>query len=144
MTIPSPDELLPLPPVQGKRIQVSLSEQRVRVFEAGTLKWDWPASTGIDSSPTSPGIFQVQSHQEEAYASLWDLWMPWFVGIYRPAPGVDFMNGFHGFPRRGDRQLLWTGDLGRRVTYGCILLNTENAQLLYGWAQAGVVVEIIP
>jgi lipoprotein-anchoring transpeptidase ErfK/SrfK len=52
------------------------------------------------------------------------------------------MNGFHGFPNRDGFNLLWTGDLGRPVTYGCILLSSENAQTLYGWAEDGVVVEI--
>ena len=70
IVIPSPDALLPLPPVAGKRIVVSISEQRTRVYENGQLKWDWPSSTGIDSSPTAPGIFQIQSHEPNAYACL--------------------------------------------------------------------------
>jgi lipoprotein-anchoring transpeptidase ErfK/SrfK len=144
ITISSPDVMLPLEPVPGKRIVVSLGEQRTRVFENGELKWDWPSSTGIDSSPTAPGVFQVQSHEPNAYAGNWDLWMPSFLGIYRPVPSSDFMNGFHGFPTRGNSQLLWTGDLGRRVTYGCILLSSDNAQLLYDWAEEGVVVEVRP
>ncbi len=142
VTIPSPDDMLPLPVVRDKRIVVSLSQQRVKVYEEGALIWDWPASTGISSSPTSPGIFQVQSHSQEAYASNWDLNMPHFMGIYRPVPESDFMNGFHGFPNRDGYNLLWTGDLGRPVTYGCILLSSENAQRLYGWAEEGVIVEI--
>jgi lipoprotein-anchoring transpeptidase ErfK/SrfK len=52
------------------------------------------------------------------------------------------MNGFHGFPSRGGTQLLWTNNLGRPVTYGCILVSTDNAKALYDWAQEGVVVEI--
>ena len=142
IVIPSPDALLPLPPVPGKRIVVSISQQRAWVYENGQLKWEWPASTGIESSPTAPGIFQIQSHEPNAYAGNWDLWMPSFMGIYRPVPTSEFMNGFHGFPTRGRAQLLWTGDLGRRVTYGCILLSSENAQLLYDWAEEGVVVEV--
>ncbi|MEZ4515693.1 MAG: L,D-transpeptidase family protein [Chloroflexota bacterium] len=142
--IPSPDVMLPLPPVEGKRIEVSITEQRARVYENGQLKWDWPASTGIDSSPTAPGVFQIQSHEPNAYAGNWDLWMPSFMGIYRPVPTSDFMNGFHGFPTRGNAQLLWTGDLGHPVTYGCILLSSENAQTLFDWADAGVVVEVTP
>ncbi len=142
IVIPSPDALLPLPVVAGKRIIVSMSEQRARVYENGQLKWDWPASTGIDSSPTAPGVFQIQSHEPNAYAGNWNLWMPSFMGIYRPVPTSDFMNGFHGFPTRGQAQLLWTGDLGHRVTYGCILLSSENAQALYDWAEEGVVVEV--
>ena len=142
ITIPSPDALLPLPPVENKRIVVSLSQQKMWAYEAGALKWEWVVSTGIASSPTAPGIFQVQSHEPLAYAASWDLWMPHFMGIYRPAPDVAVMNGFHGFPSRGNQQLLWTGDLGHPVTYGCILLDTENAKKLYAWADDGVVVEI--
>jgi lipoprotein-anchoring transpeptidase ErfK/SrfK len=144
VTIPSPDALLPLPVVQNKRIIVSITEQRVWVYENGGLKWEWAASTGIDESPTSPGVFQIQSHVENAYAANWDLWMPNFMGVYRPVPTSDFMNGFHGFPTRGGSQLLWTNSLGRKVTYGCILISSENAAALYNWAEEGVVVEIRP
>jgi lipoprotein-anchoring transpeptidase ErfK/SrfK len=89
-------------------------------------------------------VFQVQSHEPNAYAGNWDLWMPNFMGIYQPVPTSEFMNGFHGFPTRGSSQLLWTGDLGRRVTYGCILIHSDNAAALYDWAEEGVVVEIEP
>jgi lipoprotein-anchoring transpeptidase ErfK/SrfK len=142
ITIPSRDLLLPLPAVEGKRIIVSLAEQKMWVYENGAVKWEWPVSTGIDSSPTAPGIFQVQTHVPNAYAANWNLWMPNFVGIYRPVPTSDFMNGFHGFPTRNGSALLWTNDLGRRVTYGCILISSQNAEALYAWAEAGVVVEI--
>ena len=144
LTIPSPDELVPLPVVQNKRIIVSIGQQKMWVYENGQVKWEWPASTGIDSSPTAPGVFQVQSHEPNAYAGNWDLWMPNFMGIYRPVPTSEFMNGFHGFPTRGSSQLLWTGDLGRRVTYGCILIHSDNAAALYDWAEEGVIVEIQP
>jgi LysM repeat protein len=144
LTVPSPDVLLPLPAVEHKRIVVSLSGQKMWVYENGALKWEWPVSTGIPSSPTAPGVFQVQTHEPNAYASQWNLWMPYFVGIYRPGPTADVMNGFHGFPTRGGSRLLWTGDLGHPVTYGCILISTENAIALYDWAEEGVVVEVRP
>jgi lipoprotein-anchoring transpeptidase ErfK/SrfK len=142
VTIPSADEMLPLPVVENKRIVVSMSEQKAWVYEDGQLKWEWPVSTGINTSPTSPGVFQIQSHEEEAYAANWDLYMPSFMGIYRPIPGIDFMNGFHGFPTRDGANLLWTADLGSPVTYGCILLSSDNAATLYNWAEDGVVVEV--
>jgi LysM repeat protein len=144
LTIPSADELLPLPVVEHKRIVISLSEQKMWAYERGALHWEWPVSTGIASSPTSPGVFQVQTHQPNAYAGNWDLWMPHFLGIYRPVPTSDFMNGFHGFPTRNGNNLLWTGDLGHRVTFGCILVSSDNAAALYDWAEEGVVVEIRP
>ncbi|HSM58223.1 MAG TPA: L,D-transpeptidase family protein [Candidatus Sulfomarinibacteraceae bacterium] len=144
ITIPSPDVLLPLPVVENKRIVVSLAQQRMWAYENGTLKWEWPVSTGIDSSPTAPGVFQIQTHEPNAYASIWDLWMPNFMGIYRPVPTSDFMNGFHGFPTRGGSNLLWTNSLGRRVTYGCILVSNDNIVQLYDWADKGVIVEVQP
>jgi lipoprotein-anchoring transpeptidase ErfK/SrfK len=150
LTIPSPDVLLPLPVVENKRIVISISRQRMWVYQAddqhpqGALRWEWVVSTGIESSPTAPGVFQIQSHDPNAYAASWDLWMPYFMGIYRPVPTSDFMNGFHGFPTRDGASLLWTGSLGYPVTYGCILLDTQNAALLYEWAEPGVIVEIQP
>ncbi len=142
ITVPSADNFMDYEPVFGKRIVVSISEQRVRVYENDSLLWDWVASTGISSSPTWPGIYQIISHEPNAYAGNWDLWMPQFMGVYRPIPGADFTNGFHGFPTRSGSQLLWTGNLGTRVTYGCILLGTEQINALYDWAEEGVVVEI--
>lgn len=144
ITIPSVDHFLPYPVVPDKRIVVSISQQRVIVYENGQVKWDWPASTGITSSPTWPGIYQIQSHEVNAYAGNWNLWMPNFMGVYQPIPGSEFTNGFHGFPTRGGGQLLWENSLGTRVTYGCILLSNVNSKLLYDWAEEGVVVEIQP
>jgi lipoprotein-anchoring transpeptidase ErfK/SrfK len=140
--IPSVDGLLPLPVVENKRIKISIKDQRVQAYENGQLKWDWTGSTGIASSPTSPGVFQIQTHEPMAYAARWDLYMPWFMGIYRPVPDQDFMNGFHGFPSRDKKQILWQRNLGKPITYGCILLDSENAKLLYDWAEEGIVVEI--
>jgi len=142
LTIPSPDNFMPYDVVPDKRIVVSISGQNVKVYENGNLKWDWPASTGIADSPTWPGVYQVISHVPNAYAANWDLHMPNFMGVYAPVPGTDFTNGFHGFPTRGGGQLLWENSLGRRVTYGCILLSNTNVQRLYDWAEQGVVVEI--
>ncbi|MBI1279179.1 MAG: L,D-transpeptidase family protein [Anaerolineaceae bacterium] len=142
ITIPSPDTFMPFKVDPDKRIVVSISGQWVKVYEGGNLKWNWAASTGIPDSPTWPGIYQIISHEPNAYAGNWDLWMPHFMGVYQPIPGADFTNGFHGFPTRGGWQLLWTNSLGTKVTYGCILLSNENAELLYNWAEEGVVVEI--
>lgn len=142
ITIPSADNFLDFPVIPYKRIVVSISQQRAWFYENGGVKWEWVVSTGIQSSPTWPGIYQIISHEINAYASNWDLWMPYFMGVYRPIPGADFVNGFHGFPTRGGSQLLWTNSLGTRVTYGCILLSNENIALLWEWAEEGVVVEI--
>ena len=68
--------------------------------------------------------------------------MPNFMGVYLPAPGLELMNGFHGFPTRDGSNLLWTNSLGTPATYGCILVDNKHMPYFYDWAENGVVVEI--
>jgi lipoprotein-anchoring transpeptidase ErfK/SrfK len=140
LTIPSKDTLLPLPVVADKRILISLSKQRLTVFQNGSQIRQYVISTGIDRSPTQPGVFQVQSHDPNAYASVWDLYMPNFLGIYEAWPG--FMNGIHGLPTLSSGRRLWANILGSPASYGCIILGLDEAEWLYNWAENGVVVEI--
>jgi lipoprotein-anchoring transpeptidase ErfK/SrfK len=140
ITIPPRDALLPLPVIADKRIVISISEQRLYVYQDGELLSEHIVSTGIARSPTLPGIFQVQSHEENAYASNWDLWMPHFLGIYEAVPG--FWNGIHGLPLLSNGVRLWANVLGRPASFGCIILPLDEAEWLYGWAEEGVVVEI--
>ena len=142
LTIPSRDELLPLPVVPHKRIEISISKQRMRVIQDGQVIHQYRISTGIDRSPTQPGVFQVQSRDAYAYASVWDLYMPHFLGIYEAWPG--FMNGIHGLPTLSNGQQLWGNILGSPASYGCIILDLPEAEWLYNWAEDGVVVEIKP
>ncbi len=142
LNIPSKDDLLPLPVVLGKRVVISITDQHMWVYENGNLIRDFVISTGIDRSPTQPGVFQVQTHDVEAYASVWDLYMPHFLGIYEAWPG--FMNGIHGLPTLSSGRRLWKEILGKPASYGCIILDLEPAEWLFNWAEAGVVVEIKP
>jgi LysM repeat protein len=141
LNIPSKDILLPLPVVPNKRIVVDISEQRMTVYENGEVRNIYVVSTGVSNSPTMPGIFQVQSHEINAYASSWDLYMPHFMGIYEAWPG--FMNGIHGLPLLSSGQRLWASTLGSPASYGCIILDLAAAEDLYYWADPGVVVEIV-
>jgi lipoprotein-anchoring transpeptidase ErfK/SrfK len=142
LVIPSKDDLLPLPVVQNKRIVISIRQQRLWMYQDGKLVAKHPISTGIDRSPTQPGIFQVLSHERQAYASIWDLTMPNFLGIYEAWPG--FYNGIHGLPTLSNGRRLWANILGRPASFGCIILDLKAAKALYEWADNGVVVEIKP
>jgi len=138
--IPSQDILTPYLPVLGKRIVVNVAEQRVRVYEGGALLWEWVVSTGMKDSPTHRGVFQVISKDPKAYASQWDLWMPYFIGVY--VAGGSVTNGFHELPILANGQRLWAGSLGRPASFGCIILGIPQAETLYAWAEIGVVVVI--
>ncbi len=138
--VPSQDIVTPYMPVLGKKIIVSLAEQRVRVYENGALRWDWITSTGLSDSPTANGIFQVIEKEERAYASQWDLWMPYFVGVYEAGGGV--INGFHELPILANGQRLWAGSLGRPASFGCIILGIPDAETLYNWVEIGVIIVV--
>ncbi len=140
LTIPPRDAMLELPVIQGKRIVIGISEQRMWVYENGELIREHLVSTGIPNSPTMPGVFQVKSHILSAYASNWDLTMPHFLGIYHAVP--NFLNGIHGLPLLSNGVRLWANVLGQPASYGCVILDLEAAEHLYGWAEDGVVVEI--
>lgn len=142
LTIPAKDEMLPLPIVPNKRVIITIGEQRLRIYQDGELLSEHVISTGIDRSPTQPGIFQVQTHEINAYASVWDLHMPHFLGIYEAWPG--FMNGIHGLPTLSNGTRLWGNILGRPASYGCIIMELDAAEFLYDWAEEGVIVEIRP
>ena len=101
-----------------------------------------PSATGIEESPTIPGTYQILTKDEEAYASIWDLWMPHFMGFYRTAP--DFTNGIHGLPTLSSGRQLWAGYLGSPVSYGCVVLGLEEAQALFDWAELGALVVVQP
>jgi hypothetical protein len=140
LTVPPRDDLLTLPVIPEKRIVISLSEQRMWTYEEGELLKNYIVSTGIPNSPTLPGLFQVTSHEENAYASIWDLYMPHFMGIYDAVPGLT--NGIHGLPMLSGGRRLWANVLGQPASYGCIILDLQAAEDLFYWAEEGVVVEI--
>jgi lipoprotein-anchoring transpeptidase ErfK/SrfK len=142
LNLPSQDDLLPYPVIPNKRIVISISQQHLWAYQDGQLWEDHKISTGVDKSPTQPGIFQVQTHDPSAYASVWDLTMPNFLGIYEAWPG--FMNGIHGLPTLSNGRLLWGSILGKPASYGCIIMDLKPAERLYNWAENGVVVEIQP
>ena len=53
-------------------------------------------------------------------------------------------NGIHALPILSNGQRLWAGDLGTPVSYGCVVLGTEEARMLYAWAEVGTPVVIQP
>jgi len=140
ITIPPRDINLEKPVVMGKRIRISISEQHMWVYHHDEVIDEFVVSTGMDNSPTMPGLFQVLFHELNAYGSRWDLYMPHFLGIYEALP--DFTNGIHGLPLLSNGQRLWGNVLGTPASYGCIILELDSAEWLYDWAEDGVVVEI--
>ena len=129
----------PQPSGGNKRILIDLSEQHMYVYQDGGLLYSWVVSTGMPGAATIPGNFKVLSKVPNAYAYTWGLQMPYWLGIYWAG---SLQNGIHALPIMANGQLLWEGYLGQPVSYGCIILSTQNAQTLYNWAEVGTPVDI--
>lgn len=127
--------------IPPRRIVVDLSDKLCTVYENHQPIQVYPVCTGRDSAPTLPGRYLIQSKMPEAYASKWDLRMPWWLGIYW-AGGSE--NGFHALPILSNGTILWRSALGTGCSYGCIVLDTEDALWLYKWAEIGTVVLVNP
>jgi tetratricopeptide (TPR) repeat protein len=122
-----------------KRIEVDISRQRLYAWEGDTLIHNFPTSTGLPGQDTAPGHFQVLSKIPMAYSSIWRLKMPYWLGIYYVG---NIENGIHALPIRPDGSVMWGGLLGQRASYGCIILSTKAARLIYNWADIGTVVDV--
>jgi LysM repeat protein len=129
----------PAPRVGGKRIVVDLSEQHLYAYQGEQLVYSFVASSGAAPSYTRTGEFRVQSKVPKAYGSTWNIWMPYWLGIYWAGSTE---NGIHALPILPNGQTLWAGYLGRPVSYGCIVLGSYEAQLLYNWATIGTPVTV--
>jgi len=121
---------------------VSISQQRCWLYAGDVLIAKWVCSTGRRSSPTVPGTYRIQSKLPKAWGSRWGFWMPYWLGIYW-AGGSE--NGIHGLPWNPKTGVqVWTGSVGRPITFGCVMLDNVNAKMLYNAAWIGMPVIIKP
>ena len=122
----------------SKHILVDLSEQHMYVYDGDTLVYSFIASTGMGNS-TRVGTFSVLNKIPNAYGATWNIWMPNWLGIYWSG---SLQNGIHALPILSNGATLWAGFLGTPISYGCVVLDTYDAQVLYDWADIGTPVEI--
>jgi tetratricopeptide (TPR) repeat protein len=122
-----------------KRIEINISKQRFYAWLGDELIYSFPTSTGLPGRDTAAGNYQVLDKMPMAYSSIWRLKMPYWLGIYYVGP---VENGIHALPIRPDGSVMWGGLLGQKASYGCIILSTEAARIIYEWAEIGTPVHI--
>jgi len=125
----------------ARHIYIYLSQQHLYAYEGSRLVYSFVVSTGQAPTYTRAGEFKVQSKVPNAWGSTWSIWMPYWLGIYWSG-GLE--NGIHALPILPNGQTLWAGYLGTPVSFGCVVLGTYEAQLLYDWAEIGTPVTIQP
>ncbi len=140
LVIPSIDVLFPHPLVPGKRIEIDLAKQQLRAFENEQMVMELKISSGMSSTPTLDGQFQILMKEKDAFARRWQLDMPYFMGFYLEGP--DFYNGIHELPVTAWGSRLSEGVLGWPASFGCIIVNTGDAERLFNWAPVGTLVTV--
>jgi lipoprotein-anchoring transpeptidase ErfK/SrfK len=122
----------------GKKILVDISEQHMYVYDGEQLVYSFVSSTGMNNA-TRTGTFSVLDKIPNAYGATWNIWMPNWLGIYWAG---SLENGIHALPILPNGATLWAGYLGTPISFGCVVLDTYDAQVLYDWVEVGVPVEI--
>ena len=131
----------PPSPTSGTRFVVSLSRQQCWVYQGDRILHAWPCSTGAGERRTKPGNYAVQSKILNAKSNIWKLDMPYWLGIYDVGP---YENGIHGLPvawKTGKK--IWSGLIGQPATFGCAMLDDEEASTLFRLAFLGMPVHVI-
>lgn len=139
LTIPPVEYVAPPPSYSSEKlILVDISEQHLYAYQGEELIYSFVASTGMGNS-TRVGTFEVLDKIPSAYGATWNIWMPSWMGIYWSG---HLENGIHALPILPNGATLWAGYLGTPISYGCVVLGSYEAQLLYDWAEVGTTVQI--
>jgi LysM repeat protein len=122
----------------GKEILIDISEQHLYAYQDNQLVYSLVVSTGTGDS-TRVGSFKVLDKIPRAYSSRFNIWMPYWLGIYWSGT---LENGIHGLPLLMNGVELWGSLIGQPATYGCIESRTADIKQLYDWADIGTPVII--
>ncbi len=122
----------------GKEILIDISEQHLYAYQDKQIVFSLVVSTGVGDS-TRIGSFKVLDKIPRAYSSRFNIWMPYWLGIYWSGT---LENGIHGLPLLMNGVELWGNLIGQPATYGCIESRTADIKKLYDWAEIGTPVII--
>lgn len=113
-----------------RRIEIDLSEQRLRAWEGNKLVYSFRTSTGKDSTPTPTGRYSINSKYR----------INRMRGRGYDIPNVPYAMYFHrGYAIHG---AFWHNRFGTPVSHGCVNLPVKQARKLYNWADTGTLVVV--
>lgn len=120
------------------RIEVDISEQKVRVFDNDTLFRTFTVSTGENDS-TPLGDFTIQNRGEWFFSEKYQEGGMWWVsfkdwGIYL----------FHSVPMDRHKNIIQkeADKLGSAASHGCVRMRVEDAKWIYDNIPEGTPVHI--
>jgi lipoprotein-anchoring transpeptidase ErfK/SrfK len=101
--------------------------------------YSFVVSTGANNA-TRIGTFSILDKIPNAWSDPWGFWMPDWLGIYWIG---DTENGIHSLPILTNGNVIWGDGLGTPISHGCVVLNSQDAHLLFTWADVGTQVQIL-
>lgn len=126
----------------AKKLVIRISRQHCDLYNNNVLIYSWRCSTGRSGWGTRTGTFYVHSKIPRAYGSKWNIWMPYWLGIYWAGASE---NGVHGLPWNANTgQQVWPGYVGTPITFGCVMLDNLAARTLFTLAYIGMPVVVLP
>jgi len=119
-----------------KKIEVNLSQQKMKLFEGEKMVNEFLVSTGKEKTSTPTGEFKIYSKHIMVYSKLANCWLPFWVGFTS-----DGLYGFHEIPicQEGRKGL---EELGKPASIGCVRLGIKDAEVFYKWVEVGTLVKI--
>ena len=140
----NPDTTVPLPEAtgSGRRIVYANAAQRVWIVEEDGTVVDTYLVSGREGIPT-PGIYEVFSKSETAFAGHDDITMRFMVRFARASSGTAI--GFHSIPNNANGEQMQTEEqLGEFHSAGCVRQSIGHAAALYEWVSTGTPVHVLP
>jgi lipoprotein-anchoring transpeptidase ErfK/SrfK len=126
---------------QGKKIVVSLKQQKMTLYENGRVVSIRRVSTGKWATPTPVGTFAVKNKIPVAYSKAYGLYMENWMAF-----SPDGRYGLHSLPfwklRSGGRLYEGAAHIGTPVSHGCVRQTLAESKTLYNWATIGTPVII--
>jgi lipoprotein-anchoring transpeptidase ErfK/SrfK len=101
----------------GVLVQIDKSSQRMAVSVDGTMRYNWPVSTGRSGYGTPSGVFHPQLMARR-----------WFSRKYYNSPMPHAIFFYGGFAIHGTYEL---SRLGGPASHGCVRLHPSHAAALF-------------
>lgn len=119
-----------LPGVEGRWIDIDITDQMLYAFEDDQVVGAFLVSTGVAQFPTVTGQYNIYDKLR-------------FQNMRGPGynlPDVPFTMHYDGsFSIHGT---YWHHNFGTPMSHGCINMDTKDAEWLYNWASVGTLVNI--
>ena len=125
-------------PTTTKEIYIDRSDQMLYAYEGDELFMEQSISTGLVFSPTPRGTFTIFRKTPSRYMQGP---IPGITNDYYDMPGVPWNLYFteQGAVIHG---AYWHDQFGKPYSHGCVNVSTDQAKVLYNWADIGMKVVV--